>query len=110
MNRTKALALGALTLWPLAYVMLFLAAMAYLAIFRGDGSMPPYLALIFIVHLLTMGATLGLLVFYMVHLFRNEAVPQEQKALWAVVLFLGNVLSMPVYWYLYIWAPPADET
>ena len=54
-------------------------------------------------HLLTMLEILVLLVIYIVHVFKTDSVPQDKKALWAVVLFLGNMLAMPVYWYLYIW-------
>jgi hypothetical protein len=45
----------------------------------------------------------ALTVFYIVNVFRNERVVKDQKVLWAVVLFLGNVMAMPIYWYLYIW-------
>ena len=31
------------------------------------------------------------------------------KALWAIVLFLGNIFAMPVYWYLYIWKGSQSE-
>jgi len=44
----------------------------------------------------------GLLVFYVVDLFRNPRVPSESRTLWAVVLFLGNIVAMPIYWALYI--------
>ncbi len=39
----------------------------------------------------------------MFYLFKTDVVPQDKKALWAVVLFLGNMISMPIFWYLYIW-------
>jgi hypothetical protein len=44
-----------------------------------------------------------LLGIYVVNVFKNDHVSKDKKALWAVVLFLGNVIAMPVYWYLYIW-------
>jgi len=56
-------------------------------------------------HIATMLEIMGLLVVYIVHLFKTDRVPKDQKALWAVVIFLGSVLAMPVYWYLYIWKP-----
>jgi hypothetical protein len=40
--------------------------------------------------------------------FRTDRVPADKKALWAVVLFLGNFFAMPFYWYFYIW-PKADD-
>jgi hypothetical protein len=49
---------------------------------------------------------IGLLVFYIVHLFKNPAIAGDRRALWAVVLFLGSIIAMPVYWFLYIWRRP----
>jgi hypothetical protein len=39
----------------------------------------------------------------MVNVFRNDRVDKDKKVLWAVVLFMGNMIAMPIYWYLYIW-------
>ncbi len=61
----------------------------------------------FRLQLLFMALSVALLVFYIVHVFRTDRVPADKKALWAVVLFLGNFLAMPVYWYLYVW-PKAE--
>jgi hypothetical protein len=44
-----------------------------------------------------------LLGIYIVNVFKNDRVSKDKKALWVVVLFLGNMIAMPVYWYLYIW-------
>jgi hypothetical protein len=35
--------------------------------------------------------------------FRNDRVNKDMKVLWAVVLFMGSFIAMPIYWYLYIW-------
>lgn len=43
-----------------------------------------------------------LIAFYLVYLFKTQAVKQEQKALWAVVLFMGWPVA-PIFRYLYIW-------
>ncbi len=58
-------------------------------------------------HLLTMLSVLALTVFYIVNVFRNDRVEKDKKALWAVVIFLGHVIAMPVYWYFYIWRKPS---
>jgi len=68
---------------------------------------PPLFMLIFPLHILTMLWLMALTVFYMVNVFRNERVDKDQKVLWAVVLFMGNIIAMPIYWYLYIWKEPA---
>jgi hypothetical protein len=54
-----------------------------------------------------MLAIMALTVFYIVNVFRNERVDKDKKVLWAVVLFMGNMIAMPIYWYLYIWKEPA---
>jgi lysylphosphatidylglycerol synthetase-like protein (DUF2156 family) len=65
-------------------------------------------AIIIPLHFLTMIITFVLMVIYVVYLFRTDRVAKESKALWAVVLILGNILSMPVFWYLYIWKKPPE--
>jgi EamA domain-containing membrane protein RarD len=53
--------------------------------------------------------TFALLAIYVRLLFKTERVPTDKKTLWAVVLFLGNMLAMPVFWYLYVWREPESE-
>jgi len=112
MSKTLKLLLGLVTLWPFAYLILFFALIFSMFLFMagsGPGSGPPQaIALIFPVHLLTMLIVMALMVFYIVDVFRNNQVEKDKKVLWAVVLFMGNMIAMPVYWYLYIWkATPA---
>jgi len=64
---------------------------------------------LFPLHFLTMLEILALLVIYIMHVFKTDSVPQDKKALWAVVLFLGNMIAMPIYWYLYIWKEARPE-
>lgn len=53
-----------------------------------------------------MWALIGI---YIINLFRSATVPTDKRALWAVVLFMGNIMAMPVYWYLYIWQQPTNS-
>ncbi len=108
MKKTSKILLGVATLWPLVYVMLFflLVASFFFAASRGPargGPLPDLFFIIFPLHFLMMLLSMGLTVFYMVDVFRNERVNKDQKVLWAIVLFMGNMIAMPVYWYLYIW-------
>jgi hypothetical protein len=54
---------------------------------------------------LTMLETILLLIIYVRYLFKTDRVAQDKKTLWAVVLFLGSMIAMPVFWYLYMWRP-----
>lgn len=107
MNKTKAIMLAAFTIWPIAYMFVFMASIAGSFFFMRSGSnqMPRFFDIIFALHFLTMLEIFGLLIYYVLHLFKTDAIAQDKKALWAVVLIMGNAISMPVYWYLYIWKP-----
>jgi hypothetical protein len=47
----------------------------------------------------------GLLVYYFVHLAQARQVPDEERLPWALLLVLGSVLVMPVYWFFHVWRP-----
>ena len=112
MQKPTKLFLGILSLWPIVYVCLFIAFF-FSAFLFGPGSaetgsgMPPAMAVILILHLLTMVLILALTVFYIVDIFRNERVDKDKKVLWAVVIFMANAFAMPIYWYLYFWKEPS---
>src|SRR5689334_17536124 len=107
MSKTLKLLLGLVTLWPFAYLILFFITIFSFFLFTvgsGPGSgPPPVIAFIFPLHLLTMLIVMALMVFYIVDVFRNNQVEKDKKTLWAVVLFMGNMIAMPIYWYIYIW-------
>ena len=109
MSKPSKILLRVTTVWPLVYMLLFIVVM--LAIIWSTGSEKGeassgailWIRILPCIHLLTMLWVLLLLIFYIVNVFRNERVPADKKTLWAVVLFLGNIIAMPVYWYHYVW-------
>ncbi|HEY3306823.1 MAG TPA: hypothetical protein VGJ93_00060 [Desulfuromonadaceae bacterium] len=109
MTKSKALLLGGCTIWPIVYMVLFMGIIFSQVFMMGmmnqppSGEMPTFMKIIFSLHFLTMVWMFVLIAIYIRHIFKTEAVPQEKKTLWAVVVFLGNIFAMPVYWYLYIW-------
>ena len=62
-----------------------------------------------LVHSAIVLLVMGLLAFYLWFLFDTDRIAADKKPLWAVVLFLGNVIAMPVFWYIHIWKP-TDST
>ena len=113
LSRPVALIVAALTLAPWAYfAFFFVFAMSQFTPAASPPGQPDQLeeqfATLFRLHLLVMVFMVGLIAFYIVHLFRTDRIPADKKALWAVVLFFAHVLAMPFYWYLYMW-PKADE-
>lgn len=101
MSKTVKLLLGITTFWPAAYMILF-SAFIVSTILSGFAPGSAF-AVIFALHMVTMLLIAALTVFYIVNVFRNDRVDKDKKALWAIVLFLGNVIAMPVYWYIYFW-------
>ena len=102
LQKSSKLLLGAVTLWPIVYFFIFLILIFSAIVFNA----PPTFAWIFGLHLLTMLLIMGLTIFYIVDVFRNNRVDKDKKALWAIVIFMGNMIGMPIYWYLFIWKDP----
>ena len=113
MQKPTKVLLGIATLWPIIYMFLFFAFVFSMALgLRGGdniepGGIQPMMALVFGLHLLTMLIIMALTVFYIVNVFRNDRVEKDKKALWAIVIFMGNAVAMPIYWYLYFWKEPS---
>jgi hypothetical protein len=61
------------------------------------------------IHVATMGLTMLLLVYYVVHVFRSKSVPHDRRVMWLLVLFFGAPVAMPVYWFLHVW-PQRSES
>jgi hypothetical protein len=110
MTKPKAITLAVFTVWPFVYMILFMASFFISFMTMGhpnqhSDQMPLMFKIILPLHLLTMVEMMGLMAIYIIHLFKTENVASDKKALWAIVIFMGNILAMPIYWYLYIWKP-----
>ena len=124
LHRSKPLKilLGIVTALPLpGYVLSFLLPfLAFIPIVsqleeNPDSAEPPvwFFTLFFggfVAQMLVWLLLVALIVFYILHLFTTDRVRQDKKALWAVVLFLGNIFAMPVYFYFYVWQNPSEDT
>ena len=109
-TRTVAVVVGLLTVWPLLFVVLCVAAVVGLfagAALAGDAGSDPAAAFFVPVMmagaLATMLVSLALLVFYVVHVVMNPTLTTELRVVWAVLIFMAGFIAMPIYWYLYVW-------
>ena len=97
MKKPNKIILGIATLWPILYMAIFFVFIfSQLFLFSQKGapspSGPPTMFfVIFGLHFLTMLWLFVLLIIYIINVFRNDWVENDKKALWAVVLFLGNM-------------------
>lgn len=109
MRKALMIAFGLVTAWPLVYGFVFVGYALGVGVWNRDGSHSdtgeesPGLNAIITLHVITMFWECVLIALYIYNVFKNDRVHKDKKALWAVVLFLGNIVAMPIYWYLYIW-------
>ena len=52
--------------------------------------------------LLVSWLTIGLLIYYIVHLYKRSGLSGIQRAVWLAMLEFANILAMPFYWYIYV--------
>jgi hypothetical protein len=109
-GKPLAIVIGLFTIWPMLYLLLFMAFFVFMAltIFQHAHHQQPdpgFFPYIVIPHVGTMLLMFALMAFYIVHVFKNPALKDDRRVLWAVVLFMGLPFSAPVYWWLFIWRP-----
>ena len=115
-NLAQKLLLGALTFWPPLYMLIFLAFFIrmFSSVILGSVTEPPPLLtsafpVVAALHIGTILLGFSLLIIYIVDLFKTDRVAQQQKTLWAIVLFMGGMIAMPIYWVLYVWREPTPS-
>jgi hypothetical protein len=48
----------------------------------------------------------ALLIYYVLHVYRNSHVAKETKVLWVIILVLFLFFAFPIYWYVHVWRVP----
>jgi hypothetical protein len=109
-RKPLAILIGLFTIWPVIYLLLFMiffVVMAFTIFHHAPQHQPDpgFFPYIVIPHVGTMLLMFALMVFYIVHVFKNAALKDDRRVLWAVVLFMGLPFSAPIYWWLFIWCP-----
>ncbi len=67
------------------------------------GAPPPEFALLAVGLPVAVLLTLGLLSLYLRNVNHNPRVPAGSKELCVALLYYGNIVALPVYWYLFLW-------
>jgi hypothetical protein len=100
MSRRRALLVGVLCLWGPVYVLGFFTIVVVTA--TSKGGLPVPFGVLAGLHGLTI-LILGVLLAICVRdAYRNPDIPDDRRTFWVVVLFLGNIISLPIYWWLYL--------
>jgi len=115
LNKPVRVPIGVLTLWPIIYVVIFMfvffigffiPSIALTSSNRLPQTSLPQIfpfslfGVFFALQFFTIFLTYGLMVLYIVDVFRNDYITSDRKALWA---------AMPTYWYLYFWREKSKD-
>ncbi|MFH0988661.1 MAG: hypothetical protein V1799_01455 [bacterium] len=116
MSTRKKILLGCITILPLIhiFVIISLFIVAFTSAFLLDGfldlgSFFPGFKALFALHLCVIPLIIGLEIFYIITIFRNDRLQQNEKFFWAIAIFVGTIIAMPIYWYLHVWAVPKSN-
>ena len=98
--------LGAATVWPFAYMVLFFGVILSMFAFVGSGQFPFWVfACVFPLHFITIFLTLGLLVVYIMFVVNSTEFDSSQRTMWIVALFLGGWIAQLVAFIVFAWRP-----
>ena len=111
MSRSSKIFTGLLSFLPLILsgVLIFQVFALFPQFFEWDKHEPePYTVFatitpLFITGILTGVFSLGLLVFFIIHMINNKKLETTERLVWILVFLLAGVIGYPVYWYMRIW-------
>jgi preprotein translocase subunit SecG len=112
MTKKKAVILGVFTVLPFLYIISFITFWVKMFILLQNGepnSLNHVFLIIFPIHFAIMIEIIVLLVIYIKDVFKNTYIEETKKTLWLLVLFFGNLIAMPIYWYINIWKHIPNE-
>lgn len=117
LTKGKKLALGFATAFPIAYLLCFFVIVLFFVVstalgvraFAPPRDMNLIFMLIFPLHFLTIFVSMALMVIYVIHVMQNPKLSQNDRTMWALVIFLGNLIAMPIYYFMQVLPLTDDE-
>jgi len=111
MSRSSKLFVGFLSFLPILLLVAFFALhfSIFPRIFEWENNEPAAQEVftvfgpIFILGIIMGILSLGLLVFFIMHLIRNKQMDGMEKVVWILVFFFAGIVGYPIYWYLRVW-------
>jgi hypothetical protein len=123
MSKSKKITLGILTFSPLIGIVLYF--ISFFAIFNSmemiTGEMGTIeshedmemmmsgvfggMGVAFLILLLTMLVSVGMVIYYIIHIVNNKQLDQEKNEhlIWIAVTLLAGYIGQFIYWYMKIW-------
>lgn len=116
MSKSKKIWLGIFTFSPLivaiftviAFIGTLINLFSTISNQNGAGDIQPGLLfsgvfVFFVLIFLTALADLGITIYYIADIVKDEKVDETEKIIWALALFFGSFISTAVYWVVRIW-------
>jgi len=110
LNKSSKIILGILTFLPLLFVISFLGFIIinFFSMFFSQEPVMPLMLFSYLSYILPyvfpiILLSMGLFVFYIIHIVQNALLDTEKRILWVVVMFLAYGVAIPTYWYIHIW-------
>jgi Trk-type K+ transport system membrane component len=66
-------------------------------------SFPDFFASAFTLMILLIITTVGLLILFSLHAYRNASLSSNERVVWLVLFFLAGTFAFPVYFFVHIW-------
>ncbi len=60
-------------------------------------------------HLIAMGLIFGLTIGYTIFAAVSSRVPSEKRTMWVILLILGGIVAIPIFYFIYVWRDPASS-
>ena len=111
MSRSSKLFIGILSFLPiiLLLVFLFMIFSMFPTFFQWDKYEPApqevfsVFAPLFILGFGMAILSIGLLIFFIMHLLRHKALDSTERIIWILVFLFAGIIGYPIYWYMRIW-------
>jgi uncharacterized membrane protein YjjP (DUF1212 family) len=117
MSKTGKIVLGIVSFLPIllfaTYIAFFIGL--FTSVFREgiqqqSGRPPEFIMnnvglLMAIVPLLIV-TSLGLLIYYIVHIMNNTRLQSTERLIWIFIIIFTSMIGYPIYWYMQIWKAP----
>lgn len=115
MGKPARLLIGILTIIPIAYICLFFGAFVLLVLSESYGKASNrhaarYMPALFLTLFGVMPLMYGLITFYIVRIFKSNRMSENKKLLWALAIFMGSPVAMPIFWFVHVWRDPAESS
>lgn len=118
MPKVGKILLGLGTAWPICFLFLVVPAIMMATLAIGLGTDFPEKDSKFLQTTQWIlpaggGATflwgLFLTILYVMDATRNQRLTREQRAIWTAILLVGNIIAIPVYWFVHVLRSPQSS-